>query len=145
MVQLSKRKVKPEAMSKMLNLLFDLLGKQRNKEAFNTIIDGLFSPVEKIMIAKRVAVLFLISREEEWSVIRDLVKVSLSSISKCQMILKNNIDMKNALDTISNKKEIKLFIDELFMLLFGPGTAYVNWKRAWKRKKELELKKSEII
>lgn len=145
MVQLSKRKVKPEAMNKMFSLLFDLLGKQTNKSSFEIVMDGLFSPVEKIMIAKRVATLFLISKDEEWQTIRDIVKVSLSTISKCQMILRNNSEMKKALNNIADKKEMELFFEELLMLLFGPGTAYVNWKNAWKRKRELEQKKADIL
>jgi hypothetical protein len=145
MVQLSKRKIKPEAMNKMFNLLFDVLGKQGNKNSFNIIIDGLFSPVEKIMIAKRVAIFFLIIKGEEWKTIRDIVKVSLASVSKCQMILRNNSEMQNTLNTLVNKKNLGIFIEELVLMIFGPGTAYINWKNAWRRKKELERKKAEIL
>lgn len=145
MVQLSKRKVKPEAMSKMFSLLFDVLGKQGNKNSFNIVIDGLFSPVEKIMIAKRVTILFLIMKGEEWKTIRDIVKVSLASVSKCQMILKNNEEMQHTLEILINKKEMEIFFDELILMIFGPGTAYINWKSAWRRKRELEQKKTEIL
>ena len=145
MVQLSKRKVKPEAMNKMFSLLFDVLGKQGNRNSFNIIIDGMFSPIEKIMIAKRVAIFFLIMKGEEWKTIRDIVKVSLASVSKCQMVLKNNAEMQCTLQALVGKKEMELFFDELILTLFGPGTAYTNWKNAWKRKKELEQKKAEIL
>ena len=64
MVQLSKRKIKPEAMNKMFSILFNVLGEQNNQTQFNTILNGLFSPVEKIMIAKRVAIFFYYSREK---------------------------------------------------------------------------------
>jgi len=145
MVQLSKRKVKPEAMYKMLSLLFDVLGKQGNKKSFNIIVDGLFSPVEKTMIAKRVAIFFLIIKGEEWKTIRDIVKVSLASVSKCQMILKNNSEMQSTLNSMVDKKAMGIFIEELILMIFGPGTAYINWKNAWRRKKELARKKAEIL
>ena len=145
MVQLSKRKVKPEAMDKMVSLLFDVLGRQGDQNCFNIIIDGLFSPIEKIMIAKRVAIFFLIIKGEEWKTIRDIVKVSMASVSKCQMVLKNNSEMQCTLNTLISKKEMGIFIEELILLIFGPGTAYVNWKSAWRRKKQLEQKQTEIL
>lgn len=145
MIQLSKRRVKPFAMSKMFSLLFDVLGKQENNKKFDIVFDGLFSPTEKIMIAKRVAIFLLISRGEEWKTIRDTIMVSLASISKCQMILRNNISMKETMEYLSNKKEMGIIFNELLLSLFGPGTAYINWKNAWKRKRELERMKSDIL
>ena len=145
MVQLSKRKVQPQAMSKMFSLLFDVLGKQENNKKFSIVIDGLFSPTEKIMIAKRVAIFFLISRGEEWKTIRDTIMVSLASISKCQMILRNNHAMKETVEYLSNRKEMGIFFNEFLLSLFGPGTAYINWKNAWKRKRELVQMKSDIL
>ncbi len=145
MVQLSKRRIKPQVMSKMFNLLFDLLGNQNNKGNFDIIVDGLFSPTEKIMVAKRIAIFFLILKGEEWRTVRDTIKVSLASVSKCQMILINNPEMKRALKYISSRREMGIFFDELLLSLFGPGAAYINWKNAWKRKKELERKKAEIL
>ena len=145
MVQLSKRKIKPEAMNKMFSILFNVLGEQNNQTQFNTILNGLFSPVEKIMIAKRVAIFFLLLKGEEWKTIHDTVKVSLSSISKCQMILLNNSAIRNTLAFLSKKKSIALFLDEFFLTFFGPGTAYTNWKNGWKIKNDLARKKEEVL
>jgi hypothetical protein len=126
-------------------MLFDLLGNQNYKNNFDIIIDGLFSPTEKIMIAKRITIFFLILKGEEWGTIRDTIKVSLASISKCKMILINNHEIEKALEYISSRRNIKIFLDELILSLFGPGIAYINWKNAWKRKKELEQRKMEKL
>jgi len=145
MVQLSKRRIKPQAMEKMFRLLFDILGTQASRENFNLIIDGLFSPVEKIMIVKRLMIFMLICKGEEWRTIQNIVKVSLASISKCQMILRNNVEMNETMKQIITKRTMKIWIDEFFLSLFGPGTAYVDWKTAWKNKKELERRRKEIF
>jgi len=60
MVQISKRKVKPEVMDRMFKLLFTVIGSQGGEDKFSIIINGLFSPVEKIVVAKRIAILLLI-------------------------------------------------------------------------------------
>lgn len=145
MVQISKRKVKPEVMDRMFKLLFTVIGKQSGEKKFSNVINGIFSPVEKIMIAKRVAVLLLILKGADWRDIREIVKVSLSSISKCQMILLNNLEMKAVLTSFIANQEMGIFFEELFLLFFGPGTAFINWKKAWKRKHELEKKKSTLL
>jgi len=132
-------------MDRMFKLLFTVIGSQGGEDKFSIIINGLFSPVEKIVVAKRIAILLLILKEVDWRNIKEIVKVSLSSVSKCQMILLNNQEMKTTLASIIAKDEMGIFFEELFLAFFGPGTAYTNWKSAWKRKNELEQKKSQLL
>ena len=145
MVQLSKRKVKPEVEAKMFRLLFDIVGKQHDSEQFSGIIDGLFSPIEKRMVAKRLAIFLLLVKKVEWTTICNILKVSIASVSKCQMILLNNNEIHNSFILLVSKKEMTIFFDELLLAFFGPGTAYTNWKSGWKRKRVLEQKKAEIL
>lgn len=145
MVQLSKRKVKPEVEVKMFRLIFDIVGKQHDSEQFNGIIDGLFSPIEKRMVAKRLAIFLLLVKKVEWTTICNILKVSIASVSKCQMILLNNNEIHNSFNLLVSKQEMTIFFDELQLAFFGPGTAYTNWKSGWKRKRVLEQKKAEIL
>lgn len=145
MVQLSKRKVKPEVEVKMFKLIFDIVGKQNNSEQFYGVVDGLFSPIEKRMVAKRLAIFLLLVKKVEWTTICNILKVSIASVSKCQMILINNNEIKNSFNLLVSKEEITIFFDELLLAFFGPGTPYTNWKRGWKRKRELEQKNTEIL
>lgn len=145
MVQLSKQKLKPPILDKLFILLFDVLGKKRNQIEFNNLINGLFSPVEKVMIAKRVAILFLLVQEEEWNTIREILHVSLSTVSKCQMMLLGNVEMNKVFNCLLRRKEADIFFDELFLTFFGPGTAHTNWKESWKIKNKLKQKKAQIL
>ena len=99
--------------------------------------------MEKIVVAKRVAIMFLILKGVHWRNISDILKVSVGSVSKCQMILLNNNEMRDGLKVVLGRQEIENFLDELFLTFFGPGTAYINWKKAWKRKIVLENRKSQ--
>lgn len=145
MVQLSKRQVKPEVELKMFKLLFDVIGRQKDNIHFTGIINGVFSPIEKLMIAKRVSILFLLIKKVEWTTICDVLKVSPSSVSKCQMILLNNDEIIDTLRVLIKQTEMKIFFEEIFSAFFGPGTAYTNWKKGWERKRKLELSKTEIL
>jgi len=33
----------------------------------------------------------------------------------------------------------------ILLAFFGQGTEYTNWKSGWKRKRELEQKKAELL
>ena len=145
MVQLSKRKVKPEIEAKMFRLIFDIVGKQNSSDQFSGVINGLFSPIEKRMVAKRLAIFLLLVKKVEWKTICNILKVSNASVSKCQMILLNNSEIQNAFSLLVSKAEMSIFFDELLLAFFGPGTAYTNWKSGWKRKRELEQKKAVIL
>ncbi|MFZ2025725.1 MAG: hypothetical protein WAV30_00365 [Microgenomates group bacterium] len=145
MVQLSKRMVKPEIMERILALLFDVIGKQNDRRQFMTILNGIFSPIEKIVIAKRIAIFLLLSKGIEWRIICDILKVSNASVSKCQMILLNNEEVRKIIKVFMRNEAITLFFDEFLLAFFGPGTAYMNWKTGLKRKKEIERKKSQIF
>lgn len=145
MVQLSKRKIKPDVQLKMFQLLFDVLGKQKDTIHFTNVLNGVFSPVEKLMIAKRISILFLLTKDVEWTTICELLKVSPCTISKCQMIILNNGEITFTLKTLAKQRDMELFFEELFLSFFGPGTAYINWKKAWQRKRDLEQKKAEIL
>jgi len=125
----------------MFKMLFTVVGKQSGEDKFFTVVNGIFSPVEKIVIVKRVAILLLILKGVEWRDIREIAKVSLSSISKCQMILLNNMEMKAILSSIIANHGIEIYFEELFLAFFGPGTAFINWKQSWKRKHKIENKK----
>jgi len=145
MAQVSKRRVKPEITSKIFSLLFDVIGSQSDTSKFKILIDGILSPTEKIMIAKRIAIFFLLTKQIDWKSICDILKVSNASVSKCRMILINNTEMNVVLNGLIKKKQTALFFEEIFLLFFGPGTAYVNWKSAFERKIKLEERKSEVL
>lgn len=132
-------------MERILTLLFDVIGKQNDRQQFMAILNGIFSPIEKIVIAKRIAIFLLLSKDIEWRIICDTLKVSNASVSKCQMILLNNEEVKKTIKAFLKKEAITFFFDEFFLALFGPGTAYMNWKSVSKRKKEIERKKSQIL
>lgn len=145
MVQLSKRKMKPGVQVHMFKLLFDVIGTRENNSVFKSVIRGVFSSTEQLMIAKRVSILFLLVKGVDWSMICTILKVSPSSVSKCHMILINSKVVSDILKKRAARKDMNIFFDELFLSFFGPGTAFINWRDAWKRKKDLEQRQNEIL
>lgn len=142
MTQISRFKLKEETLEKLYSLMFEVLGKKSKKE-FLLIMNDLVSPAEKIMIAKRIAVIYLLTKKVDQQIISRTVKVSLSTVSKFSLLTKLSNVIPNALAVLIAHEEIRLFIDEIFVSMFPPGTINTNWKGAWELKKEVRRKQTQ--
>ena len=143
MVNVSKRRLHSAVMSRIVDLVFQLVCKDRSKSEFETLFKGIFSPKEQVLFAKRVAVLFLIAQKIEWRHIMDTLQVSSSTVSRCQMIFENNGDIRQVLTELVNRKDLQLYVDEFIHSLFAPGTLGVNWSSSWRRQNEIERRKQQ--
>ena len=142
MTQISRFKLKEETLEKLYSLMFEVLGKKSKKE-FLLIMNDLVSPTEKIMIAKRIAVIYLLTKKIDQQIISRTVKVSLSTVSKFSLLTKLSNVIPNALAALISHEEIRLFIDEIFVSLFPPGTIHTDWKGTWELKKEIRRKQTQ--
>ena len=141
MVRISRFRLSNEVYDKLFVLLFEVIGKRRNKKEFNDILFDLLSPVERIMIAKRVVIIYLLMKEIDYRDICQVLKVSNGTVSKFRLIMEKSQGIVPALKSILKEEKVILFIEELFNDLFPPGKYGVNWKAAWERRIYLERKK----
>jgi len=81
MARISKRKLDDKILEKIFDLFFEIVGKKSSKEDFkNTIVD-LLSPIERVMIAKRVAIIYLLMKKINQRSISQALKVSNATVS----------------------------------------------------------------
>lgn len=141
MTRISRLPVKDKVMDKILFLLFETLGKRFDKEEFFEVIYDLLSPTEKVMIAKRVAIIFLLMKKIDYLNISNVLKVSPSTIAKFHFIMERSKGITKALNSIVRNEKITNFLEELWLEFRGPGTYGVNWSSAWKTKIALQKRK----
>lgn len=145
MSQLSKRKLKEEVSKQLFELTFSLLGRRKNKGDFQQTLLAILSPTEQYVLAKRIAVLYLLIKKIDYLIIRDVLKVSTSTISKCVMILENSKNLTKTLQSLAQNNQMKDIFLEAFSDFYSPGSYGISWKNAWRNKKEIERKKREGI
>ena len=145
MAQISKRKVNTEVLKRLYDLFFEIIGKQNSKNDFLTIVNELLSYSEQIVIAKRIAVLFLLLQEVPQEEIRKTIKVSGSTICKYALMLKTSILLTSLLRKKITQKNMGIFFKELFSILYAPGTPHTNWTNAWQLKRQIEIEKRRGI
>ncbi len=145
MTRISRLPVDEDVLEKLFSLFFEVIGKNKNEEEFQNIIHDLLSPAERIMIAKRVAIFYMLIKKLDYYNIAKSLKVSPSTIAKFNLVKENSRGIVSALKgTVRNEKIINFF-EELVLELRRPGKYGVNWKNAWQDKIDHERKKAKGI
>ncbi len=141
MAMISKNPLRNDVLERVFNLFFEVLGKRDNKEEFIDIASNILSSSEKIMIAKRIAILYLLLKKIDYQIICEILKVSASTVFKFRPIVESETRITPVLKLILTTERVTQFFEEIFLTLYGPGSYGTNWSSAWKAKIELERKK----
>lgn len=145
MVRISRFNLSERALVKLSQLLFEVVGRTSSRAQFeNTIVD-LMSPIERLTIAKRIAIMYLILRNIDQPTICYVLKVSSGTVVKYRLLMEKSDGIVPTLKKMVSTDEVKIVLEELFSALFAPGTPHINWSAAWKRRLELQRKREEGI
>jgi len=145
MTRISRFPVSDKVLEKLFDLLFEAVGKQTDEEEFSYVIYDLLSPTERIMVAKRVAIVYLLMKKIDYYNISDVLKVSPNTIAKFQSIRITSRGLVNSLKKIVRNEKIVDFFERLFLEINRPGKYGVNWKAAWEHKIDYERRKKRGI
>ena len=142
MVQVSKNKLPKDILNKLFNLFFETLGKKYDKNEFQEIINDLFSETEQVMLIKRIAIIYLLLKNIDYTTISSSLKVSAGTISKFSLLVNQDRGIVKFLKEKLFKEKIGDFFDDIFYELFArPGKYGTNWKVGWQYKFERDRKK----
>ena len=145
MTQVSRRKLKPKVEDKMNSLLYELLGKKRSRSEFQSSCNILFTQIEQQMMAKRIAVMFLILKGIDQKTISRHLKVSTATVSKFSLICTQNPHIAEQFDSTLQRESFHDLLEEIWMILSGSGTVGMDWAEGRKRQWEHERRKREGI
>ncbi len=141
MVQISRHKVDEVVWEQIFQLFFELLKKIKTRDDFTNIIECLFSRPERIMVAKRIALIYLISKEIDASTICYTLKISRSTYAKFAVLLDNNKKVYPYLKRIMQTEALKDLFAEIYLTFRGPGVYGTNWSSGREIENQLQRKK----
>ncbi len=145
MVQISRRKIDSRVWDKMFYLFFEILGKKQSRNDFDGLISGVLSETERIVIAKRITICYLLVKGIDTNSICDLIKVTRATVAKSSIMLSANPLLKKLYQrNIRNERVRDLFV-ELLADMYGPGNYGANWKVTLEVKKSIQKKKQTGI
>lgn len=141
MTRISRFTLNKDMLEKLFTLFFEVVGRRGNRDEFQKVIFDILSPVERIMIAKRIAVSYLLLKKIDYKIICDTLKVSPTTVAKFKLLLERSEGMVPVFGRMLTNEKIELFLGELFSEIFYPGKPGINWKSAWELKRSIQEKK----
>ena len=145
MAQVSKRKINNKIESKMYETLWQAFSQLSYKGDIQLFLNDILSPTEKIMIAKRLAIASLLSRNYDYETIKNLIKVSQGTVAKIVLSLKFRNGYKIAIDKIARSEAAKDFWQDIENLLYRLGNPRITLASDRFIRKKLGLKKGTLI
>lgn len=144
MARISKRPVSEDILIRMYKLFFEIFSRFENQEHFLALMDDVFSPVEKIMIAKRVGIIYLLIKKVDYRDISDVLKVSTSTITHYALLFHDkNSRIVEIIKTQLMKENVLNFLDDLFSdLLIQPGIKIGHHQLKWEQKQRQQKRKT---
>ena len=140
MVNVSRRHLSEEILVKVYELFFKIITKSRSKQSFLNIINDFFSPKEKILFAKRIAIIYLLIKEIDQRNIAKILKVSTATVAKYASVYYGKESyLIDIMIKMAIKEKAFNFIEDFFAdLMIQPGYKIGHWDLYWryKRKKD---------
>lgn len=146
MSQVSKHQLSSKIYTKIFSLFPQFLSRMTSRGKLDLFVNEFFAPTEKIVIAKRVAIAFMLTKGYTYEIICNKLKVSHGTVAKVATFLKSDDQTINKeLEAIAKEEAFINFIDAIgFKLTSALPPKGGNWS-AWKARVEKERRDQEEI
>ncbi len=146
MAQISKRYIDKTMISRINELLFDLLITLSDKKEIETVLGELLTSTEKTMIAKRVACFYLIIKKVPIHEIEDTLKISTSTATYFKHYLERSLIIKDYLSNKLKNEKFKHLLEDIFVdIFYGTLKKGSNWSEDKKIYYQHQRKRQEPL
>lgn len=145
MSQVSRRIVRAEVQEKIIETLLEAIAQLKNKQDIQAFVNDLLTPVERIMIAKRLAIAVLLLKGWSYDATGDLLKVSTDTIARISIILKTNDGYKKTADHLMKTEAGREFWRDVASLAYRLGTPGKTFVDEGLIRHKLGFKKKTLI
>jgi len=117
MTRVSKRKIKDEDFKKIFDKFIEIIDLSRSRKNIGLFTKEFFSPAERIMLAKRIEIIYMVIEKIPDRVIADTLSVSTSTIGR--IIEKYDRGEYRYLDSIMkrNKESLMDIIEKIYFII----------------------------
>lgn len=137
MVNLSKIQVDDKKLVKVYQLMFEILNKTNDKDDFLGIIKDILSPPEQLMVAKRIAIVYLLLKGVDHTTIAKYLKNSRATVAKFSLLFyEKESKLIGIIEDLLSEESINHFFEDLFADIFiQPGLKIGHWQMKWDHKR----------
>lgn len=120
MTQVSKYPLRKEVYNQIIELLLKSITNFKDKREAAALLKDLLSPTERIMLAKRLAIAVLLSKDYSYRQIQNILKVSQPTITAVNLCLKYAGEgYRKFVEKISKEKAWEKFWEKIEDLTIG--------------------------
>ncbi|OGM19094.1 hypothetical protein A2686_00850 [Candidatus Woesebacteria bacterium RIFCSPHIGHO2_01_FULL_38_10] len=134
MTKISRIPLRPDVWERIFDIFIGTLADLKDKKKLEAFINDFFSPTEKIMYAKRLALVVLLAKGHDYQSIRQILKISPPTIAK--MSLKVKYEGKGlfpVIEDILRKQAAQIIWKEIEGLLDIPTKGSLKSPERFKR------------
>jgi uncharacterized protein YerC len=106
MPHISSKKLSPQLLEKLFKKFLVVLERAQDKQHFALVVNELFTQTEKIMFAKRLAIILMLANNTPQHKIVDILKVSPTTVAKTSLGIE--IGKYNAILKISKQEKVDI-------------------------------------
>lgn len=143
MPRVSKIPVSDELLSKIYKLFYEVFSRNKGQDDFLLIIDDILSSSEKIMLSKRLAIIYLLIKGVDYRDIMNTLKVSSATVVYyTSTFLKRSSKIRSIIENMLKKEKVLNFLDDFFAdIMIHPGVYKGHWQMYWDNKRKQENRK----
>lgn len=143
MPRVSKIPVSDELLSKTYKLFYEVFSRNKGQDDFLLIIDDILSSSEKIMLSKRLAIIYLLIKGVDYRDIMNTLKVSSATVVYyTSTFLKRSSKIRSIIENMLKKEKVLNFLDDFFAdIMIHPGVYKGHWQMYWDHKRKQENRK----
>ncbi|MDP2649358.1 MAG: YerC/YecD family TrpR-related protein [bacterium] len=147
MTQVSKYPIPKEIVDRIFEIFLKTFVEIKNKEEADQFISDLLTPTERIMLAKRLSIAFLLEKNYDYRTIQRILKVSSPTIASVNSsrVYGSQGYKKLIKKILRGEKMVNLFETSIIKLLSAPSTLE-RGKGTWsylKQQAEKQKKKNK--
>ncbi|MDO8610559.1 MAG: Trp family transcriptional regulator [bacterium] len=143
MARISKKYINEQILIKLYRLFFEVISRFKDRDNFVEIIDEILSPTEKIMIAKRIGIIYLLIKKVDYRDIAEVLKVSTATVFYYAIHFdKKESQLVDTIKTMLVKEKVLGFLDDILSDIFiQPGLKIGHWQKYWDHKRKQNERK----
>jgi uncharacterized protein YerC len=146
MGQVSKYPISSEVYERIFDLFTETLSSFNTKKDIAKFLDDFLTPTEQVMLAKRYAIAFLLTKGYSYREISKILRVSISTIGFVSLDLKIGRSYRKVISRIMKNERTKESIDDMVSKVLSVLSAGGSKSGSWRSlKDEIENKKRKKV
>lgn len=147
MSQISKYPISKQIADRIFEIFLNTLVNIKSKDDADEFISDLLTPTEKIMLAKRLAIAFLLEKNYDYRSIQKLIRVSTGTIASVNLSLHlGSVGYKKLISKIVKEEKITGIFETAIVKILSAPAALERGSGTWtylKRKAEEQKRRSK--